>query len=63
MIICTECEKERLEIIPMYVHRVCAICALKIRNKIHGLPEDAQFTGKQTKRIYDEEIEYEKKNK
>lgn len=37
---------------------VCPICALKIRNKIHGLPEDEPFTGTIANQLYEEAVEY-----
>ena len=30
----------------------CPICVLKERNRIHGLPEDALFEGKEAHKLY-----------
>lgn len=40
----------------------CPICALAMRNALHGLPHDEPFTGTQASRLYDEAMEYAKKH-
>ena len=63
---CPECNKER-----KYVQRlmfnegcilVCPICALKIINEMHSLPEGTSFTGTLAQEMYEEELEYAKHN-
>ncbi len=43
---------------PMYIQGqyfiVCPLCALTIRNAIHGLPATMPFHGEQAKKDYDE---------
>ena len=62
--ICNECKKERLTVVPMYTtigsRDMCPICALKVRNKFHGLPKETPFQGITAQMIYDKEVEYEK---
>ncbi len=36
----------------------CPICALDIRNSIHGLPPDTPFTGELAAANYDEALEF-----
>lgn len=32
---------------------LCAICALKVRNQLHGLPENTPFQGEQAQYMYE----------
>lgn len=38
---------------------MCPICALKIRNYIHGLPLDTPFEGEVARAMYEEELKEE----
>lgn len=38
--------------------KVCPICALKIRNKMHGLPENECLRAKTANDMYQEAVEY-----
>ena len=45
--ICPECKKERLQLAPFFkggkAITMCAVCALKVKNEYHGLPEGTRF--------------------
>jgi len=40
---------------------LCAVCALKERNKVLGVSEDVPFTGTMAKQFYDRTVEHYKK--
>jgi hypothetical protein len=40
---------------------LCPICALKVRNALHGLPEDTPFQGEIAQQMYEEALAYVKK--
>ena len=40
----------------------CPICALKMRNEIHGLPPETPFNGEIAQGMYDEAVAYAKKH-
>lgn len=41
---------------------MCPICALKARNKMHGLPEKTPFHGEIAKRYHKEAVQHLRKN-
>lgn len=50
-------------LVSIFIHNadeklLCPICALSLRNQIHGLPEGTPFHGKIAQSIYEEAIEY-----
>lgn len=64
--LCEYCEQDRLYLSPMFTSEgvyqsICPVCALFVRNDIHGLPQRTPFDGLEARRMYDEEIEFEKK--
>lgn len=44
-----------------YKEPLCAICALKIRNQIHGLPKNTPFQGKIAQEMYKKAKEIRKR--
>jgi hypothetical protein len=40
---------------------LCPICTLKVRNELHGLPEDTPFEGEIAQQIYEEALTYVKR--
>lgn len=61
---CELCKKRRLNVSVLHMSvketkRVCAICALKERNKHHHLPENTPFKGHQANLMLEKEIVYE----
>jgi hypothetical protein len=40
---------------------LCPICALEVRNELHGLPEDTPFQGEVARAMYEEALTYVKK--
>ena len=38
------------------IQQCCPICALKIRNEMHGLPKNTPFTGSQAQESYEEAV-------
>lgn len=62
---CPYCEKDRLSLAPMITSEgvyqsICPVCALFIKNDIHGLPQSTPFSGLIARQMYDDEIEHEK---
>ena len=61
---CTACDREfELRMIQEMVtsdgnYFVCPICALEIRNKMHGLPDGTPFRGEQAKALYYDALAY-----
>ena len=61
---CTECDK----LFPAHLIQifftldgerwVCPICALKLRNRMHGLPPDTPFHGERALALYNEALDY-----
>ena len=41
-----------------YTPPICGICALKLTNKIHGLPEGTMFRGEMAQQMYDDAQDY-----
>ena len=65
--ICEYCNKDRLVLSPMFTSEgvyqsICAICALFVKNDVHGLPQNTPFDGEIARQMYDDEIEYEEEN-
>ena len=58
---CEVCKKQRIysEIIitSIIIKECCPVCALNIRNKIHGMPRGTPFTGDIANQHYVEELE------
>ena len=71
---CRECKKDFPEhlIQPLHVsnhpdiedghYLMCPLCALKIRNDIHGLPKDTPFTGTIAHQHWEEATKYAREN-
>lgn len=71
---CPECDKKFPShlIQPMYIvnvegiesgyHSICSLCALEITNNIHGMPEGTPFRGEMAQALYEETVEYARKN-
>ena len=64
---CTICKKKRPDrlLSPFIINgkalqSVCAICALELRNKAHGLPADEPFRGEVAQALYNETIKFDK---
>ncbi len=64
---CEVCNKPRLYIHVLFMNDIrinsikcCPVCALEIRNKVHGLPEGTPFSGLIANQQYEEELEHEK---
>lgn len=61
---CTMCDREfKTNMIREMVtsegnYFVCPICALEIRNKMHGLPEGTPFRGEMAQGLYDDALVY-----
>jgi len=69
---CPKCKKDFPEhlINPMYIacplddsgeHLMCPLCALKVRNNLHGVPEDTPFRGTIANKHWEEATEYARK--
>ena len=62
---CGECKKDFPSKLlrPMfakgaYTPPICGICALRLRNSIHGLPPDTPFAGEVAHRMYKEALSH-----
>ena len=58
---CNECKREFQDhlLAPLIVgdrqvNPCCPLCALRLRNKIHGLPADTPFQGEQAHAMWEE---------
>jgi len=67
---CHECgEKFPSEILSQmrigggYTDLICGVCALKIRNKAHGLPMDTPFQGETAQWMYEEALKIKQQRK
>ena len=63
---CNECHKKVPAhlLLPMcindeYTKPICPKCELRLRNKLHGLPEGTMFHGELAQAMYDEMIDFE----
>lgn len=60
---CPKCKRKFSEhlIQPMFVNGgyldLCPLCALELRNTIHGLPLDTPFQGEIAQELYEEALE------
>ena len=63
--LCARCKRvfgsyllQRMCINGVYSPPICAICALKVINKMHGLPAETPFRGEMAQDMYDRTEEY-----